>query len=678
MADPRINITAVDKTKAAIDSAQRNLRSLGDTAASLPARFGTLGVAIAAAFSAVTVKGAIDTLDQLDDLSEKTGIAVESLSALRYAGEVTGTPLEAIATSTKFLAKNMSEAAAGNKEATSTFKTLGVEVKDASGALRAQDAVLLDLADVFKSFPDGPEKSAAAVRIFGKSGQDMIPLLNQGSDGIRRLRGEAEGLGVVYGGDLAKQAATFNDNLKKLELNAEAAKVAIAGGLLGSINQLIEAFVKLKQEGLLWVAIKDSIKGAVGLGTLTGDNGADIAALNAERQRLEKRRKFAESRGLATRDIDSDIFNNRELSELAKLRQREQALGMLGADAGGDAQSRRLGIGKMRTPRKFKDAAGAGKDADADFKAYLGNLQQQVQKTQELTVYEKLLDDIRRGALTVDAKQRERLELLAKEVDAQKDALQIAQERQKLRNKDYEDSAKAAREIEDAERERLQRLLQGGPAAQLEAQRREMQFLAGRVATSDAAGNVPAGNVPAGMITPDQFSDAATGFLKLQGDIKDTKDVAADFATSFSSRFEEAILSGRKLGDVIKGLGQDILQIGLRSAVTQPLGKAAGGWLTSLLSFDGGGYTGDRPRSGGLDGKGGFMAMLHPQEDVIDRTRGGTSAARSMSVTVKVDATGTRVQGDGGQANQLGNLVGTAVRQILLEEQRPGGLLASE
>src|SRR3990167_2715830 len=97
MTEARIVVSAVDQTKAALLSAKNNLASLGDQAAALPARFGTIGLAIVAAFSAVSIKGAVDTLDRLDDLSEKTGIAVESLSALRYAGEVAGTPLESIA-----------------------------------------------------------------------------------------------------------------------------------------------------------------------------------------------------------------------------------------------------------------------------------------------------------------------------------------------------------------------------------------------------------------------------------------------------------------------------------------------------------------------------------------------------------------------------------------------------
>lgn len=245
--DAKITLSAVDQTKAAFESAKRNLSSIGDTAGALPSKFGTIGLAISAAFAAVSYKGAIDTLDQLDDLREKTGIAVESLSTLRYAGEVAGTPLEAIAKSSRVLATAMADVSTGNKEAVATFQSLGIQVRGADGAMRSQDAVLLDLADKFSGYADGASKSALATRVFGKSGQEMIPLLNLGSDGIKRMRGEAESLGAVYGGDVARNAAAFNDNLKRLELASEAAKVSLLSGLIPSLVRLTDELIEGKK-----------------------------------------------------------------------------------------------------------------------------------------------------------------------------------------------------------------------------------------------------------------------------------------------------------------------------------------------------------------------------------------------------------------------------------------------
>lgn len=409
-----IELTAADKTKAAIDSAKRGLKSLGDTAGALPGRFGSLGTALAAAFTAVTFKGGIDVLDQLDDLSEKTGISVNALSALRYAGEVVGTPLEAIATSTKKLAMNMTEAAAGNKEAAATFKAVGIEVKNADGSLKSQDQVLLELADRFAGYSDGAGKAALAQKIFGKAGQDMIPLLNQGSAGIKALRGEAEALGLVYGGDLAKQGAEFNDNLKKLELAAEAAKVSLLGGILPTLNELLRTFIALKQEGVVWDVIADKIAGltqhipglaqvaklaqSLGLaregGQLTGAPGEDInrllarrAELQQEAQSLEARPRSSGRRGeaeaawnaAAQRRLSKEIGDVDGLLTAARVLQAREAMrGVDGADTG-DALSRRL---RQGTKTAAPIVPGEGKDKAAK------------ERERELKEQAKLLNDL--------------------------------------------------------------------------------------------------------------------------------------------------------------------------------------------------------------------------------------------------------------------------------------------
>ena len=103
--ETRIILTAEDRTGNAFTAARGKLSGLADEAkaaaggvGALGAAFGVLGGVAAGAISVSALKGAVDMLDMLDDLSEKTGIATESLAALRYAGEVVGTPIEALAT----------------------------------------------------------------------------------------------------------------------------------------------------------------------------------------------------------------------------------------------------------------------------------------------------------------------------------------------------------------------------------------------------------------------------------------------------------------------------------------------------------------------------------------------------------------------------------------------------
>jgi hypothetical protein len=86
------------------------------------------------------------------------------------------------------------------------------------------------------------------------------------------------------------------------------------------------------------------------------------------------------------------------------------------------------------------------------------------------------------------------------------------------------------------------------------------------------------------MFTPEQLEKIVLGIGGVNKELTQTKDIAGDFASVFESGFEKAIISGEKLSDVLKALGMDLLQIGLRTAITQPLGQAAGNWFSSIFS----------------------------------------------------------------------------------------------
>jgi len=252
-----IILSAVDRTKAAFSSVGNSLDTLQTRVSGFVGKataIAGVGLAITGAFAALQNIQALKILDQFDDMAEKTGITVEALSELRFAGEAVGTPLEALSTGISKLGKNMAEAAGGNKEAIATFKALKVEVTNSDGTLRSSEAVLRDLAERFAGYEDGAAKAALAQRVFGKTGEAMIPLLNLGADGILRLRREAEQLGAIYDTKVAKAAADFNDNLAKIKLSSEAAAVSIAGPFIQSLADLSKEFLEAKKNGGLFAA----------------------------------------------------------------------------------------------------------------------------------------------------------------------------------------------------------------------------------------------------------------------------------------------------------------------------------------------------------------------------------------------------------------------------------------
>lgn len=161
---------------------------------------------------------------------------------------------------------------------------------------------------------------------------------------------------------------------------------------------------------------------------------------------------------------------------------------------------------------------------------------------------------------------------------------------------------------------RLAELLGATESAGIEKQREDMELLT--KALQD------------GLITEQQYLEAVSARLDLVAEkTKSAKTFAEELGLSFSSAFEDAVVGGAKFSDVLKGLADDILRIIVRKQVTEPFANAAGSFdfgslFSSFFSFDGGGSTGSGARSGGLDGKGGFMAMLHPQETVLDHSKG--------------------------------------------------------
>ena len=156
-----------------------------------------LGVSLSVAGFAAMIKSAIDAADQLNKLSQKIGISVEALSTLRFAAQLSDVSLETLQKGIKGLSQNIAEANTGVGDGAQVFDALGISVKNADGSMKSTEAVLLQVADVFANLEDGAVKTALAVKVFGKSGMDMIPFLNQGSSGIRALVQEAERLGAT-------------------------------------------------------------------------------------------------------------------------------------------------------------------------------------------------------------------------------------------------------------------------------------------------------------------------------------------------------------------------------------------------------------------------------------------------------------------------------------------------
>ena len=182
-------------------------------------------------------KNSMDNAAKMFDLSQKTGVSVEALSRFSKAAKVSGTDVEGVTKALVKLSKGLIEAKNGQGQAGEALKSMGISATDASGKLKGTDQIMLEISNKFKAMPNGAEKTALALQLFGRSGADLIPMLNMGGEAI----GKFGAMTTKYAED-AKKGEVAMITLQ--------GKVGMLGGklavvLLPSITAITESLVKL-------------------------------------------------------------------------------------------------------------------------------------------------------------------------------------------------------------------------------------------------------------------------------------------------------------------------------------------------------------------------------------------------------------------------------------------------
>jgi hypothetical protein len=207
------------------------------------------GAAITAAIGgaafefAKLARQSINVADEISKAAVKIGIGTEELSRLRYAADLSGVTFEQLQKGLLILNRNMAGIGGESGKVAAAFAQMGIETRNADGSLKSSTQVLKEMADVFKNMPDGAEKSALAMAVLGKSGADMIPLINGGSEALQQLTDEADKFGIVIDEETGRKAEEFNDNLTRLQGVFGALSTKIAAEMLPSLVDLTNTLV---------------------------------------------------------------------------------------------------------------------------------------------------------------------------------------------------------------------------------------------------------------------------------------------------------------------------------------------------------------------------------------------------------------------------------------------------
>lgn len=230
-------IEGKNTSQKAFSEAEGQFASLSKTAVKAGAIIGA-SLAVSAGVFAAYVKNSIDAIDKTDELAERAGVSAQSFAGLQYAAKFASIEGDALATSLLKLNQNAVKASEGSKAQAAAFASIGVSVRDASGDVKSADVLLVELADKFAQLPDGAQKSALAMELFGKSGAKLLPLLNRGADGVQSLIDQAKDLGLVLDQETYKAAGDFNDQLDILGTVSEGVGQQMAASLLPSLTSI--------------------------------------------------------------------------------------------------------------------------------------------------------------------------------------------------------------------------------------------------------------------------------------------------------------------------------------------------------------------------------------------------------------------------------------------------------
>lgn len=262
------------------------MRGLTGASAGLSGALGTLAPLLSVAGLAGMVKGTLDAADNMNDLAQATGVSVEALSRFNKAAAVSGTNLEGVSKGLVKLNKALVDASTGGKASAETFAALGINVRGADGSLKSADRVMIEVANRFKNMADGPEKTALALRLFGKSGAELVPLLNMGGDAIDKLSTKMTTAFAKKADEYTDKLAVLGGKVRALGMDLTIALLPALETITDALTVAVSAFSQLPAPlqnaavgaatlALAWGPLTSVLKGGLGL-VASVANGMEI------------------------------------------------------------------------------------------------------------------------------------------------------------------------------------------------------------------------------------------------------------------------------------------------------------------------------------------------------------------------------------------------------------------
>lgn len=241
-----------------MQKSMNSMGSLNTTSVKIAGGFVALAVAIAKVEKALIqmTRESAEAADDIVTLSSVTGMSTDSIQELNYMADLTDVSLDRIRDSLKETTNKMQEAATGTGDAYEAYNKLGVEITDVDGQLRSAEDVFYDTIDALGEMKNKTERDALAMDLMSESAQELNPLIEIGSDGLKQYAQEAHSMGYVLDNEALTALTEVDDAYQRLQKSQEGAKNQLSAEFAPYLTEFYEKITKLIRDG--GQALKDS------------------------------------------------------------------------------------------------------------------------------------------------------------------------------------------------------------------------------------------------------------------------------------------------------------------------------------------------------------------------------------------------------------------------------------
>ncbi len=231
-----------------------------------------IGGVIGGAGLGALIQKNLDAADRIQKLAIQTGATTEFLSEMRGVAQLAGVEFEKFAGSIPKMQRAIAEANDGTAEYADAFDKLGINVSEFVNL--SPDEQFRTLADRISGISNPAERANIAMSIFGRTGADLLPVLDGGAEGLDKMRQEAHNMGLTLSRDAVDGAAAANDSMTTLKNSIGALGTDFALKMAPFITQVANG---LRQ--VIPPAVDVATRAFQGLGSVIGGTFAILAQL---------------------------------------------------------------------------------------------------------------------------------------------------------------------------------------------------------------------------------------------------------------------------------------------------------------------------------------------------------------------------------------------------------------